>query len=181
MIRYVLALCALVLAGPAAANCDEMWFVRNLIYDNAGTCFTTPLGKAMFDNRDCRPNGPITLGAIDEEVIATIKANEADLGCAVDTRQTYLPLPHANLLRRMDQLPAVAKWESACIAFNAPTVPLRSSLGIGAAVIASVTAGDNVFFRYEPFGGWEFVVTDRAAGWMPAGTITMDSCLDWAG
>ncbi|NVO25702.1 DUF4453 domain-containing protein [Donghicola mangrovi] len=181
MIRAGLALCALLAAGPVSANCAEMWFVRNLIFDNAGMCFFSPLGVAMFDNSDCTPDAKIEIGAIDEEIVATIKANEADLGCSVDTDQTELPVPHADLLRAVDQLPAVAKEESACLSFNAPTVPVRSSLGIGAAVISSVTAGDTVYFRYEPFGGWEFVVTERTAGWIPLGTITPESCLDWAG
>ena len=35
---------ALALAAPAAASsCEEMWFVRNLVFDRAGMCFGSPL------------------------------------------------------------------------------------------------------------------------------------------
>jgi len=53
--RAFLALLLAALAAPAAALeiCDELWFTRNLIYDRAGYCFSSPLGRAVFDNSDC--------------------------------------------------------------------------------------------------------------------------------
>ena len=180
MIRVIATLFALA-ATPAFANCEEMWFVRNLIFDNAGMCFNSPLGRAMFDNSDCTPGKQVEIGSIDEDVVAQIKAYEADLDCAIDTSRTTLDIPYADLLRSADQLPVVGMGESACFGFNAPTIPVRSNLGIGAAITGSITAGDTVYFNYDDFGGWEFVMTDRIAGWIPLGTITADMCTEWAG
>lgn len=34
-------------------SCQNLWYVRNAIYDSHGYCFKTPAGQAEFDNSDC--------------------------------------------------------------------------------------------------------------------------------
>ena len=34
-------------------SCQNLWLVRNSIYDRRGYCFKTQDGKATFDNSDC--------------------------------------------------------------------------------------------------------------------------------
>ena len=52
MIMRRAAICAFVVAGPAAADerCHDLWFARNAIMDRAGYCFGSVLGQAVFDN-----------------------------------------------------------------------------------------------------------------------------------
>lgn len=155
---------ALALAAPAAASsCEEMWFVRNLVFDRAGMCFGSPLS------------------ARSAEIVAQIKGFEADLGCAVETSQTGFELPTEAALRAAEELPVPSPGESLCLGFNAPTVPLRAAPRLEAEVISSVTAGDAVGFGYEPVAGWDYVVTARGGGWMPGDTIGPERCEGWAG
>ena len=37
-------------------SCENLWQVRNSIYDDHGYCFRTEAGKAAFDNSDCYEN-----------------------------------------------------------------------------------------------------------------------------
>lgn len=34
-------------------SCQNLWYVRNSIYDDHGYCFRTAAAKAEFDNSDC--------------------------------------------------------------------------------------------------------------------------------
>ena len=38
--------------------CDDLWLTRNLIFDRAGYCFGSVLGKSVFDNEGCTPGVP---------------------------------------------------------------------------------------------------------------------------
>lgn len=175
------ALTALTASPAAASSCEEMWFVRNLVFDRAGLCFSSPLGAAVFDNSDCVPAGPAPLSAREAEIVAQIKGFEADLSCEVDSSATVFELPTEAALRSAEELPVPSYGESLCAGFNAPTVPLRAAPRLAAEVISSVTAGDDVGFGYEPVAGWEYVVTVRGGGWMPRDTIGPESCEGWAG
>lgn len=182
LLAALAVLAAAAAATPAAASsCEEMWFVRNLVFDRAGMCFTSPLGAAVFDNSDCRAAGAAPLSARSAEIVAQIKGFEADLGCAVETSQTGFELPTEAALRAAEELPVPSLGESLCLGFNAPTVPLRAAPRLEAEVISSVTAGDAVGFGYEPVTGWDYVVTARGGGWMPRDTIPPESCEGWAG
>ncbi len=39
-----------------ALSCQNLWYVRNSIYDDHGYCFKTAAAKAEFDNSDCYEN-----------------------------------------------------------------------------------------------------------------------------
>ena len=53
--RFVLTFLLSLCVTPAFAldHCEEWWFTRNLVFDRAGYCFSSPLGQAVFDNSDC--------------------------------------------------------------------------------------------------------------------------------
>jgi YARHG domain len=73
----------LPLAAPAsAANCLDLWYQRNAIYDNYGYCFKTALGKQTFGTA-CSTNNP-RLSASDQRLVANIRAQERAKSCKVN-------------------------------------------------------------------------------------------------
>lgn len=42
-------------------SCQNLWYVRNSIYNDNGYCFKTPAAKAEFDNSDCFVNNTSAL------------------------------------------------------------------------------------------------------------------------
>jgi hypothetical protein len=38
-------------------SCENLWHVRNRIYDENGYCFKTARGQQAFDNSDCWVDG----------------------------------------------------------------------------------------------------------------------------
>ncbi|EBA16598.1 hypothetical protein RSK20926_22774 [Roseobacter sp. SK209-2-6] len=56
VISFVFALSALPLSTTTAfadESCNDLWFTRNAIINQAGFCFGSNLGQALFDNGDC--------------------------------------------------------------------------------------------------------------------------------
>ena len=71
------------LAAQDAAPCDELWFARNLIFDRAGYCFGSRLGRAVFDNTDCSTTAP-KFDARAAENVAALHAAETEYGCTIE-------------------------------------------------------------------------------------------------
>lgn len=65
-------------------SCENLWLVRNSIYNANGYCFRTPDGRAQFDNSDCyvEDAAQVKLNAHERENVARIKAVEQAKGCA---------------------------------------------------------------------------------------------------
>jgi len=64
-------------------SCENLWHVRNRIYDEAGYCFKTARGKAAFDNSDChvRTESRLKLSRLERNNIETIRQVERQKGC----------------------------------------------------------------------------------------------------
>lgn len=91
--RLVLVICLLIPAqGWALEICDDLWFTRNLVYDRAGQCFGSTLGKAVFDNEGCTEGGA-TLTPVAQKLVARVREIEATQDCDVDTSQDFLAVP----------------------------------------------------------------------------------------
>jgi hypothetical protein len=79
-----LALTTSVMATPAlAASCYDLWYQRNVIFDNNGFCFTTSLGRRVFDNSDCYTSNP-ELSNSERRRVAQIRRQERRQGCRVN-------------------------------------------------------------------------------------------------
>ena len=181
MTRTIIAAALMLAAGQAHASCEDAWYLRNLAVDRAGYCFGSTLGKAVFDNGDCSTKSP-TLSAWDQRMVDETKRYEASMNCKVNTSASRLESTLMGKLDDVDLLPTLAPYESMCIGFNGPDLPMRSDLGIATSYpTGEVAAGDMVRFRFESADGWEFVETDLGAGWIPAGAITPASCRQFAG
>ena len=77
----LLSISLLLSFNPAQANeCVYLWLERNTIYDEAGYCFKTNLGRAVFDNSDCYTRDP-ALTSRERNRIAQISRTEKSLGC----------------------------------------------------------------------------------------------------
>lgn len=66
-----------------ALSCENLWYVRNGIYNGHGYCFKTARAQEMFDNSDCSVEDAADLNLNSNEVknIDNIKRVEKNKGC----------------------------------------------------------------------------------------------------
>lgn len=64
-------------------SCQNLWYVRNSIYDRRGYCFKTADGKAVFDNSDCwvKNAANIKFNNHEQTNISRIRQIEDNRGC----------------------------------------------------------------------------------------------------
>jgi len=64
-------------------SCQNLWHVRNRIYDENGYCFATARGRHAFDNSDCwvASQSKVKLGAVERHNVNAIVQAEATKGC----------------------------------------------------------------------------------------------------
>lgn len=184
---------SLLVASPATsevwqygeAECNQLWFMRNLIMDRAGYCFGSNLGKALYDNGDCTGK-QVTLTQRQQRQVAKIQKLEREIGCKVNNRQQRLDLPTMAALRRLRDMPLPDNGGSACIGWQAGDVPLRAGHGPKARQIGKIQRGDTVFFGYINEGDWIAVLVTKGGrgrevlGWTNA-SFPDSACETWAG
>lgn len=187
---------AALLCSPAQADvwpygeteCNQLWFMRNLIMDRAGYCFGSALGQALFDNGDCSGK-EVSLGPEQNRQVKKIQALEAEIGCKVNTKKRNLDVPRMSALRRLRDMPLPDNGESACIGWKGRPVPLYDGYSAGARVIGRIEAGDSLgtgFIAEDDWvvgavakgGDWDRVIY----GWHDASGISWtENCTDMAG
>jgi hypothetical protein len=106
--RAVLTIIAILAAGPAQAacfedlgqtgctddetfplrdlrrlSCENLWLVRNAIYDDNGLCFRTARGQDHFDNSDCYIDDPgaVRLNTFERGNVTRIVQVEREKAC----------------------------------------------------------------------------------------------------
>lgn len=77
------------------------------LLDQAGYCFATPLGKAIFDNSDCTTKEPVLPHATEMQIAEIIKLEQGAGGgfydvCNVDTSKKSLDLEAMDLHYQLD-------------------------------------------------------------------------------
>ncbi|GKY88839.1 YARHG domain-containing protein [Sinisalibacter aestuarii] len=166
MIRPAAALIALSLASPALGydECDDLWFARNLVFDRAGYCFASPLGRAVFDNTGCTGTG-VALSPDAARLVAYVRAREAALGCAVDTTRTAPDLDRLDLLFAQEVVTAPGEDASGCLGWTGAPLDVLAGPRTDAPVLARVAPGDDiatgtVYFPDHP--GWAHISVFRA-------------------
>lgn len=187
------ALCAgaISAATPALAEeiCEDLWLTRNSIMDRAGACFSSTLGKSLFDNAGCSREN-VTLSAADQRQIKAINRYERELNCAVDTSKTsFKQLPSAEVTIRLTlaDFPVRSEFESSCSGWKDGKTPLYAGLPPATGVVGHVENGDFVLFEHEMNVTDAFVTVFgpddafKAAGWMRMKSVTSKSCKVWAG
>lgn len=168
-------------------DCNQLWFMRNLIMDRAGYCFGSSLGKSLFDNGDCSGKD-VRLAADASQQVKKIQSLEAGIGCKVNTRARQLDLPLMSSLRRLRDmlLPDNGGW--ACIGWKAAQVPIHDGHTRGARTIGAISAGDRVNFGFLNEGDWVPVVVSKSGGgegilgWYDGSNVDLrQACTDEAG
>ena len=159
-----LLLCTAVLSTPSfvSANsaCDDLWFVRNQIFDQQGFCFSTPLGMSIFDNSDCSTNST-ALSETDQKRVADIVVMEAEWGCNTDTSRNTLDIHSFEKRQRLTVQPLHDFTESSCIGYFGETIPLLDGPNDSAIQIGEITKGSDILSAHTRFsdelGEWWFV------------------------
>ncbi len=64
-------------------SCQNLWYVRNSIYNDNGYCFKTQAAKAEFDNSDCyvQDTGKLRFNRHEQANIDRIVRIEKEKGC----------------------------------------------------------------------------------------------------
>lgn len=181
-----LVLLVLLLPAPARALeiCDELWFTRNLVYDRAGYCFGSALGKAVFETAECEPV-TVELADADVEIVDRILKMEAEFECEVDIRQDFLAVPQLTLRKTVTDVPFPMDQEKTCVGWKGERLPLLTARSDDAEVAGAARPGDKLLSQFEPVDGWAFVEvyqndTPAGAGWSKA-EIGEASCTAFAG
>ena len=138
-------------------RCEELWFIRNQLFNNAGQCFKSPLGQTMFDNAECTTDNA-SLGSFHAEYVAHIRAEERVLKCAVDTSAT-VPLAIVNLADRLNAYPFFdgESGPSGCIGWTGDAFTLHTEPHADAPIVAKVLPGSNLASYLPSFsrpGAW---------------------------
>lgn len=184
--KYVVLILSL-LASPAAAYdiCDEAWFLRNLIFDRAGYCFGSALGRSVFDNSDCRTKDP-ALSDRERETVSKIRDFEGWMECKVNTSGSTLDVPHLPLLRSLLDMPIPTDTGSGCIGWTGAPFELLAGYDYDSSVVAIVHPGMTIIWDYDWVApeGWEFVSVNLdgemvGLGWTPP--IDIRNCTSLAG
>ena len=178
----------LAIGSPALADgyCDDLWYTRNDVFDQAGFCFGSTLGKAVFDNGDCTTQ-TISLGPNAKKFVDYVTNLEAQAGCAVDTNRSAINLADLAIRRRLTDQPIMDELGSGCLGWVGPVVPLYAGQKTSSATIGQIDPGDFVSFGYLSVGDWSYVTTWshnwgslRSGGWL-LNNIGDGACQDWAG
>ena len=191
MIRYAVLFALLFpIASPAMADteyCDDMWFVRNQIYDRAGYCFQSPMGKAVFDNSDCTGT-QVSVAKADREILAYVEGVEADLACKLDTSKPRAPVERVDLRLQLEDLAALDDIGGAgCFGYQGPAFDLHAARRAGSTILGQVNTGDDIRYLFRSFGGqhdWIYTEAQRdgktiSLGWSQR--LEVDLCDSFAG
>lgn len=171
--------------SSALANCDDLWFTRNLVMDRAGYCFGSILGQAQFDNGDCIGKS-VSLLPYWSEFVAQVQGLERYHGCRVNTGQPSLAVNDIWIRRLLTQLPIADEFESACLGWLGPPTPLYAGYDGVSPAIGTINPGNYVGFSHLPVGQWSYVTASgpdflpTSGGWL-FGSVPQHLCADWAG
>lgn len=145
-------------------TCEELWFSRNSMLNDAGYCFSSPLGRSLFDNSDCTTKSPQVSPEVAEQ-IARIQRLEleapyvTDGVCNVDTNRTSLSnLRHLKLRRRLTFQPSTDGSSSACIGYRGEQVDLYAAPHQNAEVLGQIPLGASVSSSHLPWEDWNFTI-----------------------
>ena len=149
--------------------CDDLWLTRNLIFDRAGYCFGSVLGKSVFDNEGCTPGVP-ELAEADQALVNRIRNMETEWECDVDSSQEFLAVPSLGLRVGLVDLPIATGFESSCIGWKGGRLPLRVERDPDGLLSGAARDGDDLAFQFEDVDGWSFVEVlqngvPAGAGW----------------
>lgn len=158
---------------PAEArnDCDSMWFARNHVFDRAGYCFKSNLGKSTFGTQNCGGNAR-ELTSDEKAKVALVREFEEEWSCSVDTSKTVLDLVDGAYVGSMRTIPTPYGNGFSCFGWSGPEVTLYDGVQADRAILGSILTGDVIEWPASQENGWDYVrVYDAemrkviAAGW----------------
>jgi hypothetical protein len=169
---------------PAAAQdiCDALWFTRNLVFDRAGYCFSSPLGLAYF-SADCTTTEP-ELDPAAQEVVSQILELEEQWECSVDTQRTELAPYDTQVLTFIEDLPVPTGFESSCFGWKGDMLMLRAARRDDAQPTGFIRPGDDLLTAHADFDGWSFysmTPQGQGLGWVRSPEWSEATCTALAG
>jgi hypothetical protein len=176
---------ALLSATPAFAQqdpfCEELWFTRNAIYDRGGYCFESALGRAVFDNQDCRAGDP----ALDQDslnAVARIQQLEQDFACDIDTSARRLSNPGLLARLSLDLIPVPSEYASGCMGYLGAAFPLHAGPSDRSRITGTALPGDDLVFSHEGAGAYSFLdLGNGSMGWARIDDSLWTQCTSTAG
>lgn len=191
MVRLISIGIAGIMIGSAAAAqdslCEQWWYTRNLIFDRAGYCFSSPLGAALFDNGDCTTTDP-QLSPEEAGLVEEIRFMESEFECAVDTSASALQIfDPASMAGWTLDVPVPSEYGTGCFGYDGPEIPLYARRTVDSGEVARIIPGSDVFFSHFAVGDWIYVsgngIAGAGGGWAPLSTVRMEtfSCKSYAG
>lgn len=186
--------CLMLGSGTASAQdaafCQELWLSRNTVMDRAGQCFTSSLGRAVFDNGDC-VDGNIRLNPLDAEIVRLVQETEVWANCDVDIDADQLAvgaLRFQQNLMFLFTVPVRRDSEQMCSGYRGAPVSLYTGISTDTTLIGTVWPGQDVTSSHHPMrGGWEYLEasapdgTPLAYGWAQGFSDDRDLCAFSAG
>lgn len=169
--KYGLRYLVFILFFPTVAlaetsqTCGELWFARNAMLNDAGYCFSTPLGRSLFDNTDCTTRQPI----IDQDVsdqISLIQKLEREppftlqqARCRIDTSQPSLDqVPYIGMRFRVTFQPATDGTAGGCIGYTGESFLLFEAPDSNSRVLGRVESGNSFSLSHLPWQDWNFAL-----------------------
>lgn len=141
-----------LLAPPAFAEeaCDDLWYSRNFYFDKAGYCFGSALGKAVFDNANCKSKDVSFSDAIKLR-ISHIKQTEKMNECKVSSKKVRnLDIYNFDMRKKLADQPINHGYESSCFGYQGDAkVPLYSAMSEGSEIMGYVGTGDSVYSAHD--------------------------------
>lgn len=169
------------LSAVADALCDELWLSRNMVFDRAGHCFGSDLGKAVFDNSDCTTSSP-KLDAAGELIVAQAREVEAEFSCNIDTSRMTLDVDQVDQRRGLYDIPVRTGYESACLGYKGPALLLTAGRHPDTAIFGEIMPGMDILFAHHQADGMDFIVLENGGmGWIGTSLISPDVCTAMAG
>ncbi|MHA3914873.1 DUF4453 domain-containing protein [Halovulum sp. GXIMD14793] len=188
--RLLTGISLLLSAAAAQANtlCDDLWLSRNAVFDEAGFCFRSPLGRALFDAQGCSDQPP-AFSAAQQDTISQISAQEAAAACDIDVNRLSLEISDVAWRLQLDHQPIALPAGQICHGFVGAEQPLRAAPASEAtANLGTVKPGARLQLSHQPVEGWHYVTvaTDKsvvAGGWMIVDQVVCEAraALTWGG
>lgn len=139
--------------------CDELWFSRNAMLNQAGYCFQTTLGQAIFDNSDCTTRTPQISDQATQE-IAKFQTLETKLGCEINTDKSKISVSDIEQRLLLTVQPGAvfpSETEHSCLGYNGPSLSAYSAPDQSSHVLYNTQTGDDLDFEFG--GGHEWTLT----------------------
>ncbi|MGL1920831.1 MAG: YARHG domain-containing protein [Hyphomicrobiales bacterium] len=178
-----------LLLTPAFAEdaCDDLWYSRNFYFDQAGYCFGSKLGKAVFDNSNCKSKN-VALTKSTKRRISQMKEIEKEFDCEINTEKARpLNIPQLKSRELLVEQPISQGLESGCYGYTGvKQIPLYSARSKNSKIIGYIENGDDIDSSHDEvdnsdwwFAGVSTKSGKSSVGWTKASVF--DQCKVMAG